>query len=358
MTRPLLSVLLALLLPRPAAATAAIKIDAACAAIVAELPPEMSGAGCGIEYLNHEIDGGLYSQLILDESFEYSFNASTGLTDQWLAGAGRGSGSSAMLMTRQGSAALNGRQYVQLATGGSGAGVEAWAENRGVNRWGLNWQDSRNYEGSLWLSNPAKNTASTVRVALACGASNLTTGSTLAEARIAVPHNSSWREFHFNLTAAGRCSPERSGFLIELLAPAAADLESVVNVDFVTVHPGEWGRYHGLPVKKDLATMLIHQMAPTILRFGGGTINARRIGDDDPKNYSGWGLGYSWKHMRGPRWQRPPMQFVNPHIKETRDQISYASNGCKSPLRNHSWVNQARMAWINQAPGNCLKGCL
>jgi hypothetical protein len=50
-----------------------ITIDAD--SVVTELPPEMSGAGCGIEYLNHEIDGGLYSQLVLDESFEYAYNA-------------------------------------------------------------------------------------------------------------------------------------------------------------------------------------------------------------------------------------------------------------------------------------------
>lgn len=31
--------------------------------------------------------------------------------------------------------------------------------------------------------------------------------------------------------------------------------------------------------------------------------------------------------MRGPRWQRPPMQFVNPNIKDPHDRISYASNG-------------------------------
>ena len=246
-----------------AAASCTIKIDAG--AVVTELPPEMSGAGCGIEYLNHEINGGLYSQLILDESFEYSYNASTGLTQQWLAGTN--GGGSARLMN--GSAALNGRHYVQLATGRSEAGAGGtWAENRGVNRWGLRWQDDRNYEGSIWLSN--QGTAAAVRIALACGASNRTTGATRAETYFTVPHNSAWQEFHFNLTAAGCCSDEASGgFVIELLAGAAA---AAVNVDFATVHPGEWGRYHGLAVKRDLAVMLIHGMAPAILRFGGGTI--------------------------------------------------------------------------------------
>jgi alpha-L-arabinofuranosidase len=138
------------------------------------------------------------------------------------------------------------------------------------------------------------------------------------------------------LLPTGACRPEASGgYLLELLAPTvarpdAAGSESgaaVVNVDFVTLHPGEWGRFHGQPVRKDLATMLFDGMGVPLLRFGGGTINARQVGDDDAKNATGWGLGYSWRYMRGPRWQRPPMEFVNPNVHPARDQISYASNG-------------------------------
>ena len=319
------------LLPSAAArTTGTIAVDSS--ALVTELPVEMSGAGCGIEYLNHEINGGLYSQLILDESFEYRLNATTGLTDQWLAGRAASSGSSVRLLTN-GSAALNGRQYVQLVAGGSDSeGLSeqtgaAWAENRGVNRWGLRWQSRKDYEGSVWLANPGE-TSATVSVALACGAGNHSTGATLVEAKLMVPGNTAWSEHNFTLTPSGNCSAEATGgFVVALLPTAAAAAPAVVNVDFVTVMPGEWGRFHGLPTRLDLATMLIKSMGPAILRFGGGTINARRIGDDDTKNTSEWGLGYSWRYMRGPRWQRPPMQFVNPNLKDPAYRISFASNG-------------------------------
>jgi hypothetical protein len=154
--------------------------------VVTVLPKEMSGAGCGIEYLNHEINGGLYSQLILDESFEYAFNASTGLTQQWLAGATNATARGrAVRLVRNRTAALNGRQYVQLvveprspAQNGDRLGG-AWAENRGVNRWGLSWADGKAYDGSVWLSNP-RGVGAVVRVALTCGATNHSIGKVLA----------------------------------------------------------------------------------------------------------------------------------------------------------------------------------
>ena len=48
--------------------------------ILVKLPPSMNGGGCGIEFIEHEIYGGLYSQMLLDESFEQVANASTGVT--------------------------------------------------------------------------------------------------------------------------------------------------------------------------------------------------------------------------------------------------------------------------------------
>ena len=60
--------------------------------VVTEVPVEMNGAGCGIEFIEHEIYGGLSSQLVVGESFEEPFNASTGISVQWAIGGGGGVG--------------------------------------------------------------------------------------------------------------------------------------------------------------------------------------------------------------------------------------------------------------------------
>ena len=238
--------------------------------IVARLPVEMSGAGCGIEYLNHEINGGLYSQLITDESFENKYNATTGLTTQWLAAKTVITNTTKALGALE---ALNGHQFLSLQGG-------AFVENRGVNRWGQNWQAGKMYTGSVFLaSTGVSNSATkvndrslartTVRVALTCSANYTSTGNDLAERLLSIPAQlTGWQEYHFNLTASGSCATAaEGGFVIEVVDTAARGSQSAVAVDFVTLHPGEWGLYRGLPVRKDLAEALIDRMRPSVLRL-------------------------------------------------------------------------------------------
>ena len=63
----------------------------------------------------------------------------------------------------------------------------------------------------------------------------------------------------------------------------------VVNLDFVALHPGEWGRFAGLEVRRD-AVELMQSMGVTIIRQGGSFA--------DPAYYA-------WKNWRGPKWRRP-----------------------------------------------------
>ena len=56
------------------------------------------------------------------------------------------------------------------------------------------------------------------------------------------------------------------------------------------LQPGEWGRFKGLPVRRDVAEGLIDQ-GITVLRYGGSMVNNG---------------GYKWKKMIGPRDRRPP----------------------------------------------------
>jgi hypothetical protein len=56
------------------------------------------------------------------------------------------------------------------------------------------------------------------------------------------------------------------------------------------MQPGEWGRFRGLPVRRDVVEGLIDQ-GVTVLRYGGSMVNAKE---------------YRWKKMIGPRDRRPP----------------------------------------------------
>ena len=121
----------------------ALTIDAST--VLTELSPAMNGAGCGIEFIEHEIVGGIDSQLVVDESFEYARNATTGLSDQWaIGGAGAGFGTTHELLS-QPLTPLNGLQYLGLTA--SAAAPVVWAQSGGLNMQGLSFEAGRDYEG-------------------------------------------------------------------------------------------------------------------------------------------------------------------------------------------------------------------
>ena len=63
-----------------------------------------------------------------------------------------------------------------------------------------------------------------------------------------------------------------------------------VMLGYAFLQPGEWGRFKGLPVRRDVAEGLIDQ-GVTVLRYGGSMVNNSE---------------YRWKKMIGPRDRRPP----------------------------------------------------
>lgn len=71
--------------------------------------------------------------------------------------------------------------------------------------------------------------------------------------------------------------------------------DTAVLIDYMYVSPAAWGRYRGLPVRKDIADAMLgggpSGLAMNVLRLGWSMCNAP---------------GYLWKHFRGPRWLRPP----------------------------------------------------
>ncbi|HEY5910446.1 MAG TPA: beta-L-arabinofuranosidase domain-containing protein [Verrucomicrobiae bacterium] len=168
--------------------------------------------------------------------------------------------------------AYSGRQSQRLTfTGGEG---EIGVENQGLNRWGMNLARGKTYEGFLCVraDRPAE-----IFVAL----ESRDGANVYAEKRLKVP-GGDWRRLDFKLKPDAN---DQSGrFAVKLKRPGS------VTVGYAFLQPGPWGRFKGLPTRKDVAEGLIGQ-GITVLRQGGCMVNAAE---------------YRWKKMIGPRERRPP----------------------------------------------------
>ena len=149
-------------------------------------------------------------------------------------------------------------------------------ENQGLNRWGLNFVAARAYEGCVWAR---AETATTLFVAL----ENADGGRVHAEKRLSLKAGD-WQRLAFSLTA--QAGESKGRFVIKLKQPGA------VTLGYALLQPGAWGRFKGLPVRRDVAEGLINQ-GVTVLRYGGSMVN-------HPE--------YRWKKMIGPRERRAPSQ--------------------------------------------------
>ena len=161
----------------------------------------------------------------------------------------------------------------QRLTFASGDG-EAAIANRGLNRWGMSFVSGKAYDGYLWVraDSPAD-----LFVALESkdGSRRYATTQLLLA-------KSDWRRIDFTLTPVETDPAGR--FLVGLSAPGS------VVIGHAFLEPGEWGRFKGLPVRRDVAEGLVDQ-GITVLRYGGSMVNAPE---------------YRWKKMIGPRDRRPP----------------------------------------------------
>lgn len=161
-------------------------------------------------------------------------------------------------------------QRIAFLNGQGQAGIE----NQGLNRWGLSLQAGKPYEGILWARSD-KSTVLSVALESADGQS-IYAASTLSVS--AGP----WRRLAFTLTPNEADGHAR--FAVTLIGPGS------VNLGYAFLQPGPWGRFKGLPVRKDIAEALIDQ-GLTVLRYGGCMVNTET---------------YRWKNMIGPRDMRPP----------------------------------------------------
>jgi len=261
--------------------------------VIKQISPLLTGA-C-IEDVNHEIYGGLYSQLIFGESFQElpmridkAVNPAFAGLSGWLScKAPRDElKSESEIRTWQpvrkgnaaGSFALDslapfvGRQsqVIRFDQGAGAVGIE----NRGLNRQGIGITGGKPYEGIIVAKSAAP-------AELLVSLENEDGSIRYAETTIVI-NQTEWEKYNFKLTPLRTDSHAR--FIISLHRPGSVEL------GYVFLQPGDWGRYEGLPVRRDVVEGLLREKI-TVLRYGGSMVNAK---------------AYHWKNMIGPRYKRQP----------------------------------------------------
>lgn len=177
-------------------------------------------------------------------------------------------------------------QQIEFLDGTGEVGIE----NRGLNRWGMGFQENKPYEGTLWArSKPGTKMV----VALQSADGKRTYAETVVQTK-----TQDWERLTFTLTPNQTDPTGRMAILLRQ--------PGKVTLGYASLHPGAWGRYHNLPVRKDVAEGL-KAAGLTVLRYGGSMVNVP---------------GYRWKQMVGPREKRPPYPGM---------WYPYASNGWGIP---------------------------
>ncbi len=227
--------------------------------------------GACLEDVNHEVYGGIYSQLIFGENFQEPPPSpdTKAISGMWRPVV-RGNAVGRYAIVKE--LPFIGKQSQQIVFE-SGQG-EIGIENQGLNRWGISFQAAKDYSGCLWVRAEKP-------VTLFAALESRDGSQVYAEKPLAVAAGD-WQRLDFTLTPSATDSTGR--FAIKLKEPGA------VTIGHAFLQPGEWGRFRGLPVRRDVAEGLIHQ-GVTFLRYGGSMVNE---------------AGYNWKNMIGPRDRRPP----------------------------------------------------
>ncbi len=170
-------------------------------------------------------------------------------------------------------------QNITFTSGSGAVGIS----NSSLNKKGINFEKDKEYEGYIY----ARSAAPTTIYAVAESADG---GNIYAETEISISSDE-WTKYEFKLTPNAKDSAGKITF--ELRSSASVDL------GYVFFQPGEWGRFEGLPVRKDAAELLKEQ-GVTVLRFGGCMANATdykwksMLGDPETRpTYKGWWYDYS-----------------------------------------------------------------
>ena len=274
--------------------------------------------GAGIEDVNHELVGGIYSQLIFGESFEEQAGG------DGVSGSGSGpTRATWSALTSPPSAGCTYRTVVGDASTGlqsqsvsASPGAPAWWEcgvvNRGLDSAGLYFAPHTVYDGSLSakLVGP-RASAAHLSIALI----DTRTNATLASTIVVVPPGDVWVRYRFSLAtvdAGSACTTNDASPRVpcapnaESLCPgcsgaitfALGDTNVSILLDqvYLAAHDAVYG---GAPIRPDVAVLLTQPTA------GGGPrgmgLNAMRLGGSAIQMD-----GYKWKAFRGDASARQP----------------------------------------------------
>lgn len=221
----------------------------------------------GMEDVNHEIYGGIYAQMVFGEAFAEP-ERSPGISGMWRA---TGTGAAYSLI---GAAPFKARQSQRIVR--TAAGAWGGVENSGLNRQGMSLVRGRDYDGEIWLRSDRR---------LSVRVSFQRSDGALYGAQTITVEPGDWRRYPLALKA--RATDVHARLAIETRAGGTLDL------GYVYLQPGAWGRYKGLPVRADVVQAMRDQGLQAI-RFGG----CANSGCGDVSEYR-------WKAMVGDPARRP-----------------------------------------------------
>jgi len=211
--------------------------------------------GACMEDVNHELYGGIWSQMIFGEAFEEPADEKTGVSGMW-----QPIGGEAIVLADGGFMGSN-RQILK------NAGIY----NRGLNKSGMYFAEGKEYRGYLIAK---ADTQATVYVSLRGNDPfNIYTETSFTV-------TGDWAKYEFTLFSTAE----------EVDGCFGIWTEGEAAFGYVFLEPGEWGLYKGLHARRDVCEAL-ENMGIGILRFGGSMINAK---------------DYRWKNMTGEPEMRKP----------------------------------------------------
>lgn len=212
--------------------------------------------GACMEDVNHELYGGIWSQMIFGEAFEEPAQE-TGVSGMW-----QPVGEGTYELAEGGYSG----SHRQIVTDGAIA-------NRGLNKSGMYFKADKNYHGFL-MAKAETDVPAEVTVSFRNADSSVVYGQTT----FAVTGD--WAKYPFTLIASAE---EIDGCFVVSVKGSAA-------FGYAFLETGEWGLYKGMHARRDVGEAL-ENMGIGLLRFGGCMANAK---------------DYLWKNMTGEIENRRP----------------------------------------------------
>jgi len=285
--------------PTPVPAAVTVEVTVNSSEITGQINPLSMGCHSDSGYTQEE--RGFYSQLVIGESFEADDYSMSGWTESIPEGV-------EAFFAMDKDVTFHGTQSMKMVyfSGSKTAGLI----NRGLKAEGLYLEASKNYEGYVYITSKDS-------VEIEFSLEDYFNNSTLGSQTVTAPGDGKWHKVAFNIHlgkngttcetlnvtenpvfCAGDTTPSpghacvRCGgqFKIGLKKPA------FINVDYVFLQPGAWGRFNDLPVLKS-GVDILQKMGVTVLRQGGSYVSVPQH-DTPVGSKDDW---YQWQYWTGPR---------------------------------------------------------